>query len=145
MSSYRTLENLIYRYADLVDRGDFTGLGELLADASFFGGGGELKGRKAIEDMFRASVIVYDDGTPKTKHLTTNVILEVDEEAGTASSQSYVTVLQAAEEVSLQPIVAGRYEDRFERRDSQWRFTERRFTFDLVGDVSRHLRRPVAR
>ncbi|MEV0247381.1 nuclear transport factor 2 family protein [Nocardia sp. NPDC050712] len=145
MSTHRILENLIYRYADLVDRGDFAGLGELLADATFFGGGGELKGCKAIEDMFRALVIVYDDGTPKTKHITTNVILEVDEDAGTARSQSYVTVLQAVDGLSLQPVVAGRYEDRFLRRNAQWRFAERRFTLDLVGDVGRHLRRPVAR
>ncbi|PXX71806.1 SnoaL-like protein [Nocardia tenerifensis] len=145
MPTYRMLENLIYRYADLVDRGDFAGVAELLADATFIGGGGELKGRKAIEDMFRDLVIVYDDGTPKTKHVTTNVILEVDEEAGTARSQSYVTVFQAVEGLSLQPIAAGRYDDRFLRDGSRWRFAERRFTLDLLGEVSRHLRRAVAR
>jgi hypothetical protein len=114
----------------------------LLADATFIGSGGELKGREAIETMFRALVIVYDDGTPKTKHVTTNVILDVDEEAGTAQSQSYVTVFQAVDEFPLQPIVSGRYEDRFLRQGSEWRFAERRFHLDLVGDVNRHLRRP---
>lgn len=143
MPTHRMLENLIYRYADLVDRGDFAGLGELLADATFIGSGAELKGRKAIEDMFRSLVIVYDDGTPKTKHVTTNLIVDVDEEAGTAQSQSYVTVFQAVDGFSLQPIVAARYEDRFLRKGSEWRFAERRFHLDLVGDISRHLR-PLA-
>jgi hypothetical protein len=39
----------------------------------------------------------------------------------------------------LQPIVAGRYLDRFARVDGAWRFAERRILVDLVGDLSRHL------
>ncbi len=85
-------------------------------------------------------LIVYHDGTPRTKHVTTNVAIEVDEEAGTAVSRAYFTVLQALPGLALQPIVSGRYRDRFERSDGQWRFTERRVRVDLVGDVSRHLR-----
>jgi hypothetical protein len=50
--------------------------------------------------------------------------------------------LQALPGLSLQPVASGRYHDRFERRDGQWRFAERRVHVDLVGDVSRHLRRP---
>jgi hypothetical protein len=44
----------------------------------------------------------------------------------------------------LQPIVSGRYYHRFQRRDGQWRLVERRVRSDLVGDVSRDLRRPAA-
>jgi hypothetical protein len=36
-------------------------------------------------------VIVYDDGTPRTKHVTTNLAIEVDKEGGTAMSRSYFT------------------------------------------------------
>ena len=61
---------------------------------------------------------------------------------GTAVSRAYFTVLQAVPGLALQPIVSGRYRDRFERRDGQWRFAERRVLIDLVGDVSRHLRHP---
>jgi len=43
--------------------------------------------------------------------------------------------------MALQPIVSGRYYDRFERREGQWHFVERRVRTDLTGDVSRHLRR----
>ena len=89
--------------------------------------------------MLRDSLIVYDDGTPRTKHVTTNIVIEVDEEAGTALSRSYFTALQALPDFSLQPIVSGRYQDRFERSDGQWLFVERRVRTDLVGGVSRHL------
>jgi 3-phenylpropionate/cinnamic acid dioxygenase small subunit len=139
-SSHRAIENLIATYAELVDDGDFAGVGILLADATFTGGAGSVSGADAIEKMLSDSLIVYDDGTPRTKHVTTNVAIEVDEEAGTAVSRSYFTALQALPDLALQPIVSGRYHDCFERRDGQWRFTERRVRTDLVGDVSRHLR-----
>ncbi|MEV7124055.1 nuclear transport factor 2 family protein [Kitasatospora griseola] len=134
------VENLIARYAELVDGGDFAGLGALLADAAFTGSGEPVSGREAIERMFRDLLIVYADGTPRTQHMTTNLAVEVDEEAGTAAARSYVTVFQSLPGLPLQPVVCGRYHDRFERRDGQWRFTERRFRATLVGDVSRHLR-----
>jgi 3-phenylpropionate/cinnamic acid dioxygenase small subunit len=143
-SSYRVIENLIASYAELVDDGDFAGVGMLLADATFIGAAGPVSGRDAIERMLRDSLIVYDDGTPRTKHVTTNIAIEIDQEAGRADSRSYFTVLQALPELALQPIVSGRYQDRFARRDGRWCFVERRVRTDLVGDVSRHLRAAAA-
>ena len=134
------IQNLIAAYAQLVDDGDFAGLGALLADATFTGSGAPVSGPDAIEKMFTDMLIVYADGTPRTRHVTTNVAIEVDEEAGTAVSRAYFTVLQAVPGLALQPVVSGRYRDRFERSDGQWRFAERRVLVDLVGDVSRHLR-----
>ena len=140
-SSERAIENLIAAYAELVDDGDFAGVGRLLADAVFTGGSGSARGPQEIEKMLRENVIVYDDGTPRTKHLTTNVAIEVDEHAGTAAARSHFTVVQAAPGLALQAIVSGRYRDRFERRDGRWRFVERLVRTDRVGDVRGHLRR----
>jgi 3-phenylpropionate/cinnamic acid dioxygenase small subunit len=137
-ASHRAIENLIARYAELVDGGDFAGLGALLAGATFTGSGSPVSGADAIEEMFRRTLIVYGDGTPRTKHVTTNVIIELDED--TAAARSYVTVYQALPELPLQPIAVGRYHDRFACDGTSWRFTERRVHIDLVGDVSRHLR-----
>jgi 3-phenylpropionate/cinnamic acid dioxygenase small subunit len=139
-SSYWAIQNLIATYAELVDDGDFAGLGALLAHATFTGSGAPASGPQAIEKMFRDMLIVYDDGTPRTRHVTTNIVIEADEEAGTAVSRAYFTVLQALPDLALQAIVSGRYRDRFERRDGQWRFAERHVRVDLAGDVSRHLR-----
>lgn len=143
-SSYRAIARLIATYAEVVDDGDFAAVGVLLADATFEGGAGSVTGRDAIEKMLVGTVITYDDGTPRTKHVTTNLAIEVDEAAGTAVSRSYFTALQALPDLPLQPIVSGRYYDRFERRGGQWRFVERRVQTDLVGDVSRHLRPSAA-
>ena len=49
-------------------------------------------------------------------------------------------MLQALPELPLQPIFSGRYRDRFERVDGDWRWTERRVLGDLYGDVSHHVR-----
>jgi hypothetical protein len=133
---------LLATYAERLDDGDFVPVGRLLADATFTGGAGG--GGDAIEKMLRDNVMVYDDGTPRTKHVTTNLAIDVDEEAGTAVSRSYFTALQALPDLALQPIVTGRYYDRFERHEGHWRFVERRVQTDLVGDVSRHLRRSAA-
>ncbi|MGR6968350.1 nuclear transport factor 2 family protein [Streptomyces cynarae] len=132
--------NLVAKYAELVDTGDFADVGALFADAVFIGSGAPVEGREAVEKMLRDTVILYEDGTPRTHHATTNIAVEVDDEAGTATARSYVTVFQALPELPLQPIAAGRYSDRFARRDGQWRFVERRVRIHLVGDVSRHLR-----
>ena len=93
--SYRAIERLIATYAELVDDGDFGAVGRLLADATFTGGAGAVSDGDAIEKMLRDIVIVYDDGTPRTKHVTTNLAIDVDEEAGAASSRAYFTVLRA--------------------------------------------------
>jgi len=137
----RSIENLIFSYAGFVDDGDLEGVATLFADATIGVDGMEagLKGRDKILGLLRSTIRLHEDGTPRTKHVTTNVQIEVDEDATTATARSYFTVLQATEGLGLQTIVAGRYRDRFACRAGRWYFVERRFTTDLSGDISRHL------
>ncbi|MFE3026628.1 nuclear transport factor 2 family protein [Nocardia tengchongensis] len=135
--------NLIAQYAELVDAGDFTGVGALFADAEFIGDGGSVRGSAAVEAMFHAMVIRYEDGTPRTHHVTTNIAIEFDEAPDTATARSYFTVFQALPTLPLQPIAAGRYRDRFQRVEGHWRFAERRVSMHLTGDLSGHLRMRV--
>ncbi|MFC0628075.1 nuclear transport factor 2 family protein [Kribbella deserti] len=143
MATDRVIENLIHRYAELVDAGDFAGVGALLSHATFAGSGEPVSGAEAIEAMLRELVVVYEDGTPRTKHLVSNVAVEVDEYGGTASARSSFTVLQALPDLPLQIVATGTYRDRFERGDGSWWFVERKAGLDLVGDVTRHLRLPA--
>ena len=86
-------------------------------------------------------VRLYDDGTPRTKHVTTNLLIEVDAAAGAATCRSYFSVLQGvAPDFPPQVIISGRYHDRFERVDGAWRFADRLIHSDLFGDLSRHLK-----
>jgi len=133
------IEALIYRYAERMDAGDFGGVATLFEKAVYRAAGGpELRGAAELESTLRTMVRLYD-GVPRTKHVTTNVVVEADAKGDSASARSYFTVLQALADFPLQVIVAGRYADRFVRDGDDWRFAERVVSMDLFGDLSRHL------
>jgi hypothetical protein len=73
-------------------------------------------------------------------HVITNVTIDIDDDARRATCRSYFTVQQSVDDFSLQPIIAGKYRDAFEKADDGWRFTERIIHPDLLGDLSRHMR-----
>jgi 3-phenylpropionate/cinnamic acid dioxygenase small subunit len=133
--------NLLYRYAELIDAGDYEGIGELLAHAVITtdGSGDEITGAAAVTKMYERSTRKYPDGTPRSKHVITNPIVEVDEDAGTATCRSYYTVLQQTDDLPLQPIITGRYRDEFALIDGEWRYTRRHMAVDQIGDLSQHL------
>lgn len=135
------IERLILAYAERIDRGDFAGVAELFAEGEIVAPDGTplARGRDEVQRLYERTTRRYDDGTPRTQHVTTNLVVDADETRGEAQARCYFSVLQALPDFPLQTIVAGRYEDRFERVANRWRFAERRMLVDLVGDVSRHL------
>ncbi len=140
VNSREAIAALIYAYAERLDRGDLRGVAALFAGATYRGeGGGMFRGAEALFNTLERLIILYD-GTPRTKHVTTNLTIEVDETRGIASARSYYTVFQATPMLPFQAIVAGRYEDQFARTDGQWHFSDRLVFVDLTGDLSQHLR-----
>lgn len=139
--SQHEIKQLLYTYAERIDLGDFEGVADLFEHAVITSPGAERGrgGREEALETYKRSTRLYEDGTPRTKHVTTNAIIEVDEEANTATSRAYFTVFQALEDFPLQAIIAGRYHDKFDRVDGRWRFTERMMLPELMGDLSRHL------
>ncbi|HEY8523913.1 MAG TPA: nuclear transport factor 2 family protein [Acidimicrobiales bacterium] len=142
---HEAIRNLLGRYCELIDAGDLDGLGEMFARAVIRNEGGEELGRgPAAAARVYAGVKLYPDGTPRTRHLTTNSVIEVNEAAGTATARSAYVVFQATDALALQPIIAGSYRDRFARdEDGGWYFTERTFGVSLVGKLGEHLAFPV--
>ena len=140
----REIENLLYTYAERIDAGDLDGVAKLFAHGKILPSPDAARevsfvGRDQVRGMYEAATRLYDDGTPRTKHVTTNAIIEVAADAETASARSYYTVLQQTEKLALQPIIAGRYHDTFQRREGRWWFESRTIMIDLVGDLSHHL------
>ena len=82
---------------------------------------------------------LYPDGTPRTKHVITNVVIDVDGAGDGARSRCTATVFQQTDVLPLQPIASGRYLDRFERAGREWRFADRLVTGFLLGDRSQHV------
>lgn len=146
MSSATQITNLLYRYAELMDAGEMEAVAALFTRARIKTGGGEVvEGSAPMLALWCAHVRIYPCGTPKTKHVITNPIVEVDDVAGTATCRSYYTVFQATPDLPLQAICAGRYHDAFVRVGGEWHFSERDYSLlDLVGNLSQHLLIPVA-
>jgi 3-phenylpropionate/cinnamic acid dioxygenase small subunit len=139
------ITELLYRYAELIDAGDFDGVGQLLARATFGGTGPQgVSGAGAIAKLFAKTTRRYPEhgNTPRTRHLVLNPIVELSPDR-TATSRSTFCVVQNTETVPLQPIVVGRYFDTFscdpEDGPAGWYFTERQVEVQMVGDVSAHL------
>lgn len=139
MSPEREIENLIYRYAELIDAGDLIAIGELLSRARFIGPEGEVhaEGADAIIGVYSAFTTIHADGTPLSHHITSNVQVELVGDRGHA--RSYFTVLQATESLPLQPVMAGRYIDEFAWDKNGWHFVSRQIIPRLSGDLSQHL------
>jgi hypothetical protein len=137
------ITNLLYRYAECIDVGDFDGVATILAHAVLTAEGASMhvEGFDDVLAWYVDGTRRYpDSGTPRTKHVTTNPIVEISPAGDRATCRSYCTVLQASPpELPLQPIWAGRYHDQFAQVDGAWRFTARHFITDLVGDMSQHI------
>jgi ketosteroid isomerase-like protein len=136
----REIENLVYAYAERIDAGDFAGVGELFSHGRIEAAPGVvMEGSEQVQNLYERATRRYDDGTPRTRHVTSNVVVHVDGDAETATARAYYTVSQQTDELALQPIIAGRYHDTFHRVADRWWFDTREIFVDLTGDLRQHL------
>ena len=142
--SAREIENLLYTYAERLDAGDLAGVADLFArgriqPAANASPETTFEGRDRVLEMYQAATRLYPDGTPRTKHITTNAIIEIDAGGRSGSARSYYTVLQQTDDLPLQAIISGHYHDTFQRIEERWWFDTRVMFIDHMGDLSHHL------
>jgi 3-phenylpropionate/cinnamic acid dioxygenase small subunit len=140
--AHEAIRNLLGRYCELMDAGHFAGLAELFAHATLADEHGNVfaTGSAEVLAMWTAQTLLHD-GSPRTRHVTANPVIDLDEGAGIAEVSSSYVVFQHTDALPLQPIISGRYYDVFTRHeDGSWRWTQRRYAVDHVGDLSHHLR-----
>ena len=94
--SHHAITTLCFRYAEAMDAADYDALTELFADAELSNEGfaGSIRGGAAITDLYRRTNRVHPDGTLRTRHLTTNLIIDIDEATDAAGARSAFVVLQ---------------------------------------------------
>ena len=132
--------NLLYRYAEAIDEGRLEDAAALFRHARVETGAAGPLDADGLLALWHKILVIHPCGTPRTRHLVTNPILDIDEAAGTATSRSCFTVMQATDDLPLQIIASGRYHDRFARIDGEWCFVKRDYRqLDFIGDLSRHL------
>jgi SnoaL-like protein len=140
MDDVQAIKNIVLSYVELLDLGDLDGLSNVFTRATVHvPGGAPLRGAEAFKEFIRTGVQFYD-GIPSTKHVVSNVMVEIDNERHSATARSYYTAFQARPELPLQPILAGRFHDRLERDHDGWYIVERVIYVDLIGDVRYHLK-----
>ena len=136
-------ESAIHRlhatYIHRLDSGDFDGVVQVLKHSVIHVLGTEASSVEGLLNFFHAGVQRHADGTPRTWHSITNVLIDVAPSGDKASSQSYYTVHQQLDDFPLQPICAGKYIDQFELREGEWRFTRREVTLRFAGDLQHHV------
>jgi 3-phenylpropionate/cinnamic acid dioxygenase small subunit len=139
---WHAIQTLLVTYAEYVDAARLADAAALFEHATYRvvreGQDDPVLARGAADvERFFAITRVYPDGTPRTKHVITNIDIRL---AGdTATSRCAVTVFQQTEVLPLQPIASGHYVDRFQRVDGVWRFSERELRNFLYGDRSQHI------
>jgi ketosteroid isomerase-like protein len=126
---------LVHAYARLIDAGDVDAVVALLEHSTWrsLPNGSTRRGSGEVRSVYEN--LMAGDGSVGTKHLLTNLTIEVAPDATTASSHCYWTVLQGAPGERIEITLSGQYTDTFEKVDDSWRFTDRLITVDLTGDA----------
>jgi len=138
---HREIEALLYRYAETIDAGDFDAVGGLFSHGVVCAPNGApiAEGAASVTRLYETTTRRHDDGTPKTRHIITNVTVERGPASLAATARTRFTVYQSTDSLPLQPIIVGDYEDHLELVDDQWVFRRRIMRPVLFGDLSQHL------
>ena len=142
--AHREIEQKLYRMGYALENGDFELVGELLRHASFGAdriGRRILKGKEQIRDQYTRTNITYPGHGRATRELYTNVLIEIDLDAGTArSTTAYTVAQQPPDGVSrFELLVAGRYEDEWALIDGEWHWTDRYVVMQFKNDLDAHM------
>ena len=136
-SAEKQILALMVEYCDSIDRGDLDGCAALFRNGRWGIVGQLAEGEAAVRALL-ANVTLYD-GVPRTRHLMSNVLIDVAADGTSATARSCLMVMQGVPpDFPVQAIFVGSYSDTFVLEAGQWRFRERVIVPDLVGDLSRH-------
>ena len=131
------ITRLIYTYCHRLDGADLAGAAALFEHARW-----QLSPdvicQGSAEHLDALQVIrVYGDRLG-TRHVVSNLLIDLADDGLSAKSISYVDSIQVTAEFPLQLIFQGRYIDEFTFEDGQWRFHDRIVDADGIGDMSAH-------
>jgi hypothetical protein len=139
------IENAMARFCEHFDNGRLEAAAELFApDVRYLGSFFTAADRDELLAFWKRNVILYENGTPQTAHMNTNIDISVDEDNGTAEARSYLVTFQALHDFALQATNVVRCVDRFTKSNGSWLWRERRVLPYLFGDTSRQAREHVA-
>lgn len=131
------ITRLIYTYCHRLDGADLEGAAELFEDARWQLSPDVIcQGSKEHLDALQV-IRIYGDRLG-TRHVVSNILIDIADDGLTAKSVSYVDSIQVTGQFPLQLIFQGRYIDQFAFEGGSWRFSDRIVDADGIGDMSAH-------
>src|SRR3974377_1596298 len=122
MSDVDDITALVNSYARLLDEGDIDAVADLFAQSTWRSEppGSVLRGRDEVRPVYER--LLASAGGNRTKHLLTNLTVQVDRGRTHATAHWHWTVLQRSDpRTPIGIILTGRYLDSFEKVDGTWR------------------------
>ena len=135
MSDEAAITTLVNSYARLLDGGDVDAVVALFEHSTWRSEpeGSIRRGPDEIRPVYEQ--LVAHGRTSPSKHLLTNLSIDLQPGSDTARSHCYWTVLLRGHgSGQIEVSVSGQYIDTFEKVDGDWRFTDRLITVDLTGE-----------
>lgn len=131
LADKQAITECIYRYCRGLDRLDWPTLQTVYhPDAIEDRGEGLFVG--PAEDLARAALKSLTEMYTASQHLIGNILIDLDGDAASAESyfQAYHRYVERPGSPPSEMIMAGRYIDRFERRNGEWRIARRKMALD---------------
>lgn len=144
------IEDIMLRYAEGIDTGDIETVGAVFAKGALvMPDGSSLAGADAVFEHFSNLIIFYDSEgnvvpyehgqcTPRTRHVTSNIIYEFNDAVNQADIRSYITCYQTIDGRN-EIIFGGRYIDTFALDQEGWHLVSRSILGDNLTDMRHHL------
>jgi len=131
---------LLRQFARLLDSGDFASVTAMFNATAILVNGQHIgTGSDFVHTMMTDSIIIYADGTPRTRHVIAHPAIDFTA-TDRATVDSRYTVLQASP-TGAHVVMVGRHHDTMELREGTWNLTTRDYgEITFIGDTSHHLR-----
>jgi len=108
------IEALVYGYAAAIDAGDLETFGSLFADATMAIAGSRRSAWRRGGSRLVTRGLHWYDGTPRTRHITTNLVVALGPDGDRAMRRARGRA-PGARRLPLQVILVAHYDDEFER------------------------------
>ena len=130
-----SIERLVHAYTERVARGDLEGVADLFVHGGVSGDAHPepAVGRAAVLELYRSTLSSGGDEPRRLRVVTTDLQVDIDESAGTATCTSRFTVFPSDPTVSDTVLFVGRYLDEFALFDGAWAFTRRHVALDVTN------------
>lgn len=143
---YFAIQNLINRYFQKVDTGEFKSCGSLFANADVHypkTGVTISRDPAAVAELMSSYVKLYGKPqSPLTRHHSGNMIIEALS-PHEARAECSAIIFQGTPEFAFQAIAEASYNDTFAKSGDTWTFTRREISLTFMGEMKHHLSREV--